>query len=217
MSLGLVAATGATAGSTAAIAGTATVAVVALVAHAFEEALESAEAAFVQMTAVLAAVGTTGVVAVAIAGIGARRVAFPIAVIEFAAAATLVDFAAELRGTGHFVADMTPQPATMTAARVAIAATVITTPAAGVATAGIAATAANQTINQPRFAMTAMTTPISENEKTADDGQTSKLVCEHGELPPGNLKRRNRWKRLRLAGSNRVAAKGQIDQANVPL
>lgn len=79
-----------------------------LVAHAFEEALESAEAAAVQVTAVLATVGAAGVVAVAITRICAGRVAFPIAMIEFATAATLIDFAAELRGTGHLVANMTP-------------------------------------------------------------------------------------------------------------
>jgi hypothetical protein len=83
--------------STAAVAarGATFVAVITAVAHALEEALESAVAAFVQVSAILAAIGAAGVVAIAIAGIGTWRVALPVAMICFAAGATLIGFAAE--------------------------------------------------------------------------------------------------------------------------
>lgn len=203
------AAAGATAGSTTA-RGTAVAAaaIIAAVEAALEKALEAAVASLVQVPAALAAIGAANVVSIAIAGISTGRVALPIAVIQFAAATTLVDFAAELRSTDHLFMDMFFQSTAMVATAAAVVATATTARAAGIATTAIAAAAPKETINQPRFAMTAMTTAIGDEEQTADNGQTSKHVREHGELPPGNLERQNRWKRLHaLARSNRSQPK----------
>jgi hypothetical protein len=208
----LVAATGAAAGSTTLAARAATIAaatVVAFVEDAREEAFETAVAAAIQMAAALAGIGAAGVVAVAIAGIGTGRMALPIAVIQFAAAAALINFAAELWSTKHLFTDMTLDPTFVTAAAAAVAATAaaIVAAAATAPAAGVATTAAKETINNSRFAGAAMTTAIGNHEKSAEDGQTNKLVREHGELPPGNLERRNRWKRLSRRKANRSQPK----------
>lgn len=135
--------------------------------------------AAVQVSAILAATGTANIVAVAIAGVSTRRVALPIAMIIFAAATALIDFAAELRR---------------------VAATVmlgVAASATGIATGvAIIATAADETIHHAVFLVAAMATAVGGEENSDDDGETSKLMCKHGELPPGNLEPRNRWKRL---------------------
>jgi len=169
------------------------VAIVATVAHVFQEAFESAKATAIQVPTVLAAIGAAGVVAVAIARISRWRVTLPIAVIGFAAGSTLIDFAAELRRV----------PETTTFATAASTAAV----AAGIA---IIATAADETIHHPVFVVAAMATAIGDNENPADDSETSELMHEHGELPPGNLEPRNRWKRLPHGGSKSGAAKGRM-------
>jgi hypothetical protein len=93
------------------------------------------------MAAVLAAIGAARVVTVAIAGISARRMALPIAVIGFAARRTPIGFAAK---DGR-VAEL------MTAARFAT----------GVA---IVAMTADETIHHAVFVVTAMGTAVSGNE-----------------------------------------------------
>jgi hypothetical protein len=142
----LLSATCATAGGTL-TRGTATLARIALIAmmaamvKAMQESLQPAEAAPVQVATVLARIRAADVVAVAIAGIGTRRVALPIAVIEFAAAAALIRFASELRRI----------TATVAAACIAGRTTIITA-------------AANQTVHHTVLVMPTVGTTIRDDE-----------------------------------------------------
>jgi hypothetical protein len=170
--------------------------VIAAVQAAFEEALESAEAAVIQVAAALAAIRAARVVAVAIARIGTRRVAFPIAVIEFAAAAVLVDFAAELRRTKMMV-NLVAESAAMAARTAARFAAAMPTARGAARVAWLTTMIAKETIDQARLAvLTAMMAAVSNQQQAANNGQTSKLMRKHRELPPGNLERRYRRKRL---------------------
>lgn len=173
------AASGAALGSTVAGSTTAAGATVATfvtevtaVEDTFDDALEAAVTAAIQVAAILTRIGAADVVPVAVARISTRRMAFPIAVVEFAATAILIGVAAELRR---------------------VAAAVASVATAGIATSvAIIAAAADQTIHHAMLMVPAMRTPVGDHENPDDDSEPSELMHEHRELPPGrNLEHAN--------------------------